>query len=682
MGLRRASSRRASPDKPKGEGSNVKLATKLGLIVPLLVLAPQVWAQNEPLILEAETGAVGSAFNIGSADGVQFASISSTVASFNPSSDTRVITFTVNFVAPGTYELYARLRVGAATFNDDSFYYGNGFGVKPVSADGTADPDWILANGLAAPVGFTLPSDKVVGGGTAQSGVWKWVKLSAFDGGEQPVAGFVVTAGALTQTFQIGGREDGLDIDKLAFGVQGRFYTVNDLDNRLPGTTEPPPPPFTPSGPPIATGKAKFLGSAHSPAQNTSFTAYWNQVTPENGTKWASVEATRDVMNWGEADAAYNLARANGFPFKLHTLIWGNQQPAWIETLSTAEQRAEIEQWFDEAAAKYPDVDFIDVVNEPLHDPPAGAGNGNYIEALGGTGATGWDWVITAFDLARRKFPNAKLFINEFSVTNNTADMQRYIEIIQLLKARNLIDGVGVQGHAFSTRPNIPMSTHQANLDLLAATGLPIHVSEFDIDGPTDEVQLADYQRVFPVFWNHPGVTGITLWGFRIGHWRTAQGAYIVLANGAERPAMRWLQAFVGNNVPLVTVGQKFPIDGGTRHVIGTAIATDADVNREFGYATLQNWRITGGNGASIFGIDQTTGAIRIVRPLFIDFRRSSYTLQLTVSDGAGTSEPEAVTIQIPNKVRMCVFGHDVQLPKAAAWAALLVGGTLGRCAR
>ena len=37
----------------------------------------------------------------------------------------------------------------------------------------------------------------------------------------------------------------------------------------------------------------------------------------------------------------------------------------------------------------------------------------------------------------------------------------------------------------------------------------------------------------------------MTLWGFRIGHWRTAQGAYLVLDNGAERDAMVWLKGYV-----------------------------------------------------------------------------------------------------------------------------------------
>ncbi|HEV7715564.1 MAG TPA: endo-1,4-beta-xylanase, partial [Steroidobacteraceae bacterium] len=283
-----------------------------GLIaLALFTAAPAVLhAQTEPVILEAEAGARGADYTPGSADGVQYISINSTVAGQNPTLASRVVTFQVTFPAPGTYELYARLRVGPATFNDDSMYYGNGFGEKPVSLDGSADTAWITANGLANPVGYTLPNDKVVGGGTAQSGVWKWVKLSAFDGGEAPVAGFVVTVGALVQTFQIAGREDGLDFDKFAFGVQGRFYTVNDLDNRLPGSVEPPPPPFTPTGPPIATGQAKFLGSAYSGPQALSFTAYWNQVTPENAGKWGSVEGTRNTMTWGELDTAYNLAKA------------------------------------------------------------------------------------------------------------------------------------------------------------------------------------------------------------------------------------------------------------------------------------------------------------------------------------------------------------------------------------
>ena len=143
----------------------------------LIVSALCIWcsnplhAQTEPIVVEAETGVLGSALTLGNQDCIQSITISSTVAGGNPTSVDRVATFSVPFPAAGAYELYARLRVGAATFSDDSFYYANGFGAKATSADTSADGDWILANGLANPVGYTLPSDKVVGGGLAQSGV-------------------------------------------------------------------------------------------------------------------------------------------------------------------------------------------------------------------------------------------------------------------------------------------------------------------------------------------------------------------------------------------------------------------------------------------------------------------------------------------------------------------------------
>jgi endo-1,4-beta-xylanase len=527
-------------------------------------------ATLEPVIVEAESGILGSEFAPGTDT-----SVSPNVnyifpttnfppgpppVTQNPGTVNRVVTYTVTFPAEGTWELYARVRVGPAGADDDSMYYGNGFGIKPVTLVGNStDGQWTTVNQLNA-AGWTRVTDRVTGGGTGGNQVWKWVKLSGVDWGDLP-ANFVVPSGSPMQTFQIGSRENGLFIDKLAFGMQGVFFTVGNLDTGSPGTTEPPPPPYVPPGPPLALDQPKFLGGVSSPSQNLNFNAYFNQVTPENGGKWGSVEPVQNQMNWGELDTAYAMAKNNvlkapgdprdgtpyPLPFRLHTLIWGNQQPNWMAALPQEQQRFEIEEWFRLAGERYPDIDFIDVVNEPLHDPPDDPADGGYIGALGGAGETGWDWVITSFELARRYFPRAQLGINEFSVTNDGNLMRRYIEIIGLLQERGLIDTVGVQGHAFSTRGS--MATHVANLDLLAATGLPIYVTELDIDGPSDDIQLADYQRIFPTFWEHPGVRGVTLWGYRPGHWRTTFGAYIVLDNGAERLAMVWLKEYVPNAV-------------------------------------------------------------------------------------------------------------------------------------
>jgi endo-1,4-beta-xylanase len=302
------------------------------------------------------------------------------------------------------------------------------------------------------------------------------------------------------------------------------------------------------TGTALAAGQPKFLGSAYSTSQSKDFARYWNKVTPENAGKWGEVERKRDRMDWRGLDEAYRVARDNGLPFQMHVMVWGNQQPEWIEKLPVAEQREEIEEWFAAVAQRYPQLDFVEVVNEPLNDPPNkdDKGGGHYIEALGGSGTTGWDWILESYRLARRHFPNAKLLINDYNITNKPDATKRYREIVELLQKENLVDGIGVQGHAFATKPDVSMSVHKANLDYLAQTGLPIYVTELDIDGATDEEQLKDYQRIFPVFWEHPAVKGVTLWGFRPGLWRQKEKAYLVRKDGSERPALQWLREYVG----------------------------------------------------------------------------------------------------------------------------------------
>ena len=561
----------------------------LALLAALGSATTPLFAQNTPVLVQAETGtstaptsgnaAAGdwaflTAAATGTAAAVTYATSLTDVAAFTaasspgggvggvaPATANRVLTYTVTFPAAGTYDLYARLRVGPGAGNDDSYFYATGFGTKSPTTGG----DWLNANGLfnvGYEAGNSLPVD---GGGGSGTGVWKWLNMSKYAGYGVSGTTFTVPTGALTQTFQVGAREDGLDFDKFAFGKTGLYFTVANLDNGTAGSTTVPPT-FVPTGPPLATGKPKYLGCAYSDAQAPNFGAYWNAVTPENGGKWGSVQPTQGAFNWGELDKAYAQAKpATGTQalFRMHTLIWGAQQPTWIKNLSSADQLLAIKAWFAAVAARYPNLDHIDVVNEPINTPPTGfvtvgspnaptgtvaADGGGYINALGGTGTTGYDWIITSFQLARQYFPNAKLMINEYSVENSATRAATYATIINLLQTRGLIDGVGIQGHAFSTAGQTA-ATINGNLATLAAPGVPLYVTEYDSDGPGDAAQLAEYQRVFPLFWQNPNVKGVTLWGYRVGHWRTVQGANLVNADATERPAMVWLRNYVQTTV-------------------------------------------------------------------------------------------------------------------------------------
>ncbi|MDA3817517.1 MAG: endo-1,4-beta-xylanase [Prolixibacteraceae bacterium] len=490
-------------------------------------------AQEKPDVFSATSGELGADFASRDDNGLSYITCTSNKSEDYPESSDRIASYSISFPESGDYDLYAKIRIGAGGVMDDSFFYGFGFGEKNT----TQADDWVTINGIANS-GFVTFNAIVTGDGDAGISEWKWLNLSECSKQETPTV-FTVSEGGTEQTLQIGGREDGLDIALLAFAKADEEYTVAELDEAagelLPGGGA--------ENRPIAYGKTKFLGNVYSGAQLSGFTKYWNQVTPENAGKWGSVESSRDRMNWGGLDNAYNLAKSNGFPFKMHVLLWGNQQPSWIESLSADEQYEEIIEWFQAVAERYDDIDQIEVVNEPFNDPPTGDGNGNYMKALGGEGDTGYDWIINAFKLAREYFPETELIMNEYNVINNTAMISEYLETVDLLKEENLIDGIGFQAHAFSTTGSL--RDMEANLDRLATADLPIYVTELDIDGPTDEKQLSDYKNIFPIFWEHPAVKGITLWGFRPGLWRNDEKAYLIDRSGNERPAMIWLREYV-----------------------------------------------------------------------------------------------------------------------------------------
>jgi endo-1,4-beta-xylanase len=285
----------------------------------------------------------------------------------------------------------------------------------------------------------------------------------------------------------------------------------------------------------IANGKSKFLGNITANDVPSNFSTYWNQVTPENGTKWGEVEGTRNQMNWGAADTAYNFAHANGYKFKFHTFVWGSQEPGWLGGLSNTDKKAELEQYMQLACQRFK-PDMIDVVNEPLHAPS------NMRDAIGGSGSTGWDWVIWSFQKARQYCPNAKLLINDYGLINDSNAIKNYKVIVKLLKDRGLIDGVGMQNHLFNI-DDLDPNLMRENLALLVQTGVPLYSSEWDMSGD-DAQQLARYKAKFPIVWESPDVVGVTLWGYREGAtWRS--GTHLIRADGSERPAMTWLKSYI-----------------------------------------------------------------------------------------------------------------------------------------
>ena len=327
---------------------------------------------------------------------------------------------------------------------------------------------------------------------------------------------------------------------------------------------------FSFAGPGLADGAAKFVGNITTNGQvRSDFTSLWNQITAENECKWASIEGTRGRYNWSGCDAAYNWAKNNGGHFKFHALVWGSQYPNWLNGLSAADTKTAITNWMDAVKQHYPELEMIDVVNEAIKSGGSyhsGYGkNNNIIAALGGDNGN-YEFVVTAFKMARERWPNAILIYNDY----NTVQWQKNegIDLInKLKKAGAPVDAYGLQAH------DMQVSGGQAggqggggsclNINTLKSaieeiwnkTQMPMFISEYDIASNDDNDQKNCYSQQISYFMENEHIAGITLWGYIYGSTWTSGGNSGIIRNGQDRPAMTWLKEYLKSNKGVNTTG-------------------------------------------------------------------------------------------------------------------------------
>ena len=303
----------------------------------------------------------------------------------------------------------------------------------------------------------------------------------------------------------------------------------------------------SPAGGTLGTGTApvwpkKFCGNLTTLNQvdppGLIFTKYWDQLTPENQGKWASVQSSvTSAFDWSRLDTIYAYAEQNGIIFKEYALIWGSAQPSGSST------GAGVENWIKAYCERYPKTALIDVVNEPPpHTTPG------YASALG-TGESGaYPWITKSFKLARQYCGRSPvLILNDYNNIEYASEEDHFIAIVKdIIAAGAPIDAVGAQAHYASS---FTASQLQANLERLhTETGLPIYITEYDVDKAADADQLAIFEAQFPLFWSTEYVRGITIWGWIYGKTRVTNSG---LVNGvAPRPAMTWLMSTLSRPIP------------------------------------------------------------------------------------------------------------------------------------
>ena len=295
----------------------------------------------------------------------------------------------------------------------------------------------------------------------------------------------------------------------------------------------------------LSSNPDKFLGNITTAYQidygNEKFYEMWNQITPENESKWDQVEGERrGKYNWTRVDNIINYAKDHNFPMKFHTLIWGSQYPRWMDNLSVEDQYDAIVEWMDAIKERYPDLQMIDVVNEAV----AGHAPAPYKAALGGDGKTGYDWIIKAFEMAHERWPDAILIYNDYNTFQWNTD--QYIDLVTTIRnAGAPVDAYGCQAHDLS---GCSKSTLEASMKKIQnALKMPMYVTEYDIASTDDSYQKKYYSEQIPLMWEAEYCAGVTLWGYIYGKTWTDNGKGYsgIIKDGVDRPAMTWLREYM-----------------------------------------------------------------------------------------------------------------------------------------
>jgi endo-1,4-beta-xylanase len=251
---------------------------------------------------------------------------------------------------------------------------------------------------------------------------------------------------------------------------------------------------------------------------------HFNSITAENDMKWSNLQSTEGTFTFTNADKIVAFAQDNGLRVRGHCLCWHNQVPAWIFKDGTATASKELVLQRLRAHITTVMTHFKgrvyawDVVNEAIDDGSSVYRNSQWFTICGE------DYIIEAFKAARAADPDAKLFYNDYTAIDPTKRDKIY-DLLVRLKAQNLVDGMGMQGHWNIDYPSSSLIDDAINK--YKSLGLQIQITEMDVSVYTSnsdpesaytdalaQQQTSAFERYFQAFRNfRDAITGITFWG-------------------------------------------------------------------------------------------------------------------------------------------------------------------------
>jgi endo-1,4-beta-xylanase len=233
----------------------------------------------------------------------------------------------------------------------------------------------------------------------------------------------------------------------------------------------------------------------------------FNYAVHENALKWYDTETERNKVSYSVADRIWDICHKLNIPMRGHCLFWDRDEyiMPWLKQLNNDELRSAVDRHAYSVTQHFKGrINEYDLNNEMIQ-------NDFFRRRLG------YGIVNEMAYAAKSGDPDVILYVNDYGILVDAGfNAGAYITQINNLIASGVpVGGIGCQGHPANSF-RIPMSAEhvQKTLDTLATFHLPIKITECQFIATTEQEEADEFRLIFPVYFAHPSVEAIIMWGF------------------------------------------------------------------------------------------------------------------------------------------------------------------------
>ncbi len=245
----------------------------------------------------------------------------------------------------------------------------------------------------------------------------------------------------------------------------------------------------------------------------------FNYAVHENSLKWYDCEKKQNAVDYSVADEIWEICNKLNIPMRGHCIFWEKEEYVqdWLKKLTNDQLRSAVARRAIGVTKHFKGrINEFDLNNEMIQ--------GEFY-----THRFGFGIINEMAYMAKYGNPDVNLFVNDYGIlVERGYNAPAYITQIKNLLANGVpIGGIGCQGHFIASRKNestgmaATSPDHvQRTLDRLAEFNLPIKITECLFMADNDKGMAEEMQTYFPIFFAHPSIEAIIMWGFWAeGHW-------------------------------------------------------------------------------------------------------------------------------------------------------------------